>query len=701
MIGRFANALRTDPENWRAGLLTLILRATVGLGLLVYLPSVYLSIHVGLVGVAVIDTAALLTVIGLLYFDRLPFRWRAAGCCLTFYVLSVGLLIGVGSISQIYLFGFSILTALLLGVRTGLFSALLSSATMLGVGYLGCASPEMAIPNWNASFPAWCVITLNFTLVNTTLTLAIGAVLSALNIALSREIAARASLDRERTLLRTLLDAMPDVVVTKDANGRFVNCNRATLAVVGLAREEQLAGKTVFDLYSREIAEPYHAGDLQVLAGRTLLNQEEPGVDSKGLPLWYLTIKVPLRTATGEIVGLLAISRDVTERKKLEMQLQQAQKMEAFGQLAGGVAHDFNNLLTIITGYTELLLGGGVAADKQRPFIREIRSAAERAAALTRQLLAFSRKQILQPVHLNLNTLVANTEKMLRRLIGEDIDLATRLDPALGQVKADPGQIEQVIVNLVVNARDAMPTGGHLTIETRNVELDQDYVRSHPEARPGGQVLLAVADSGCGMDAATSVRIFEPFFTTKEVGKGTGLGLATVHGIVKQSNGSIEVYSELGHGSTFKVYLPRLAGPVAAGNSDPAVSVMPRGTETILLTEDESGVRAFVRFALESLGYTVLEARHGEESLRICQQHTGLIHLLLTDVVMPKVSGRQLADLATGLHPNMKVLYMSGYTDDAVVRHGVLQAGMAFLQKPVTLMLLARKVREVLDADKT
>jgi signal transduction histidine kinase len=391
-----------------------------------------------------------------------------------------------------------------------------------------------------------------------------------------------------------------------------------------------------------------------------------------------------------------ALRQDIAERESLEKQLRQAQKMEAFGQLAGGVAHDFNNLMTVVTSYCELLLKGAIPPHEQRDVIREILKAGERAAALTRQLLAFSRKQLLQPIELDLNRLIRETEKMLLRLIGEDIDLTATLDPALAWVKADPGQIEQVIMNLIVNARDAMPTGGHLTIETRNVELDQSYAQTHPEVGPGNYVMLAVADSGRGMDDATKSRLFEPFFTTKEPGKGTGLGLATVHGIVKQSGGSIEVYSEAGRGTTFKVYLPRIKPVVSSGTSMPDPSLMPQGTETILLAEDEAEVRAAVRLVLATSGYTVLESQSVDDALRICRQHQGPIHLLMTDVVMPKMSGRQLAESVVALLPKIKVLYISGYTDDAVVRHGVLEAGMPFLQKPFTPMVLARKVREVL-----
>jgi CheY-like chemotaxis protein len=330
------------------------------------------------------------------------------------------------------------------------------------------------------------------------------------------------------------------------------------------------------------------------------------------------------------------------------------------------------------------------------PLLREIKQAGEKAAALTRQLLAFSRKQVLQPVVLDLNSLVADLEKMLRRLIGEDIDLACVLDPDLGHIRADPGQMEQVLVNLVVNSRDAMPTGGKVTIETNNVKLDATYTRLHPEITPGKYVTLAVTDTGCGMDESVKARIFEPFFTTKEPGKGTGLGLATVYGIVKQSGGSISVYSEPNKGTTFKIYLPRIeeTASLAAASS---LLVPPKGKETLLLAEDEEGVRALARHALQALGYTVVEATNGREALELCKQYAGVLHLLITDVVMPLMGGRELAQQARAVRPHLKVLYISGYTDDAIVRHGVLEAGMPFLSKPFTPAILAAKIREILD----
>jgi nitrogen-specific signal transduction histidine kinase len=389
--------------------------------------------------------------------------------------------------------------------------------------------------------------------------------------------------------------------------------------------------------------------------------------------------------------------RDLTMQKTLEEQFHQSQKMEAVGQLAGGVAHDFNNLLTVISGYSELLVTRLPANDPTRGFIEEILKAGERAAHLTRQLLTFSRKAVVERRVLGLNALVTDTEKMLRRLIGEDISMATTLAPALGQVKADAGQIEQVIMNMAVNARDAMPQGGKLSIETANAELGADYAMLHPEVKPGRYVMVAISDSGSGMSQETKAHIFEPFFTTKGMGKGTGLGLATVYGIVKQSGGHIEVHTALGQGTTFKIYLPLVEDKASSGMSLHSSKIAPHGTETILLVEDEDAVRAITKLALQSLDYTILEAKNGEEAVRISERHTEPIHLLITDVVMPVMGGRQVAERMAACKQGIKVLYLSGYTDDAVLRHGILQADVAFLQKPFTPMSLANKVRAVLD----
>jgi signal transduction histidine kinase/ActR/RegA family two-component response regulator len=402
-------------------------------------------------------------------------------------------------------------------------------------------------------------------------------------------------------------------------------------------------------------------------------------------------------TGDSEGASIFAIFQDVTEHRLAEQRSTEAQRLAALGRLTGGVAHDFNNLLTVIKGYSDLLLARLDENDPARRSIEEIEKAAERAAGRTRQLLAFSRKQILQPKVLELNTIVADVENMLRRLIGEDIQLAFNLDPALGRVKADPGQLEQVLLNLAVNARDAMPQGGRLIIETTNVNLDEIYARNYVGVEPGPYVMLAVSDTGCGMDKETQSQIFEPFFTTKEAGKGTGLGLSTAYGIVKQSGGNIWVYSEPGKGTTFKIYLPRVGEPSEIAETRAPATGSFRGSETILLVEDEETLRKLAREILETSGYTVLAAANANEALFLHSQHQGQIGLMVTDVVMPEMSGRELAQHIATLDSEMKVLFMSGYTDDAIVFHGVLEEGIDFLQKPFSLEALERKVREVLD----
>jgi two-component system cell cycle sensor histidine kinase/response regulator CckA len=394
--------------------------------------------------------------------------------------------------------------------------------------------------------------------------------------------------------------------------------------------------------------------------------------------------------------GQEALEQAEAGQRRAEEQLRESQKMEAIGRLAGGIAHDFNNLLSVILSYSSLAIAELPPGDPLREDLLEIEKAGKRAAALTRQLLAFSRRQVLQPKVVDLNNVIAGMSKMLERLIGEDVELAIHAHATDAKVLVDPGQIEQVVMNLAVNARDAMPQGGKLSVETRHVEHDESFLRDHIGARPGPHVMLAVSDDGTGMDAETRARIFEPFFTTKEVGKGTGLGLSTVLGIIQQSGGTIYARSEPGVGTTFEIFLPLAEGRETAGRPVPGPSNL-RGTETVLLCEDDPPLRALVRSILRQYGYEVLEAQSGGDALLLCEQHPAEIHLLLTDVVMPRMSGRQLAERLAPLRPNMRVIYMSGYTEDAVIQHGVLDADVAFLQKPITPEALARKVRETLD----
>jgi len=504
--------------------------------------------------------------------------------------------------------------------------------------------------------------------------------------------------EEHRARLVEVLEATPDFVGISDADHHPIFLNRAARRMVGLEVEGDVSG-TMFNDY-------YPAWAAAILVEKAIPQALKTGtwegesalLTQSGKEIPVSQVIVVSKTTGGAVRTISTIIRDLTEKKKLEQQFRQAQKMEAFGQLAGGVAHDFNNLLTIISGYSEIVMQNLTPADENREMIEEIQKASQRAAMLTKQLLAFSRKQVMQFQVLDLNTVVTGAEKMLARLIGEDIILSTRLANGLDRVKVDPGQIEQVIMNLVVNARDAMPTGGRITLETANVPLDANFGESHAEVIPGHYVMLAVNDNGCGMTDDVKRHLFEPFFTTKAVGLGTGLGLATVFGIVKQSGGHVRVYSELGHGTTFKIYLPSYEEISPTNQTKAESKTIPRGTETILLVEDEKALRMMTRTVLLSQGYSVLEAADGADAIRICEQREEPIHLLISDVVMPQLGGRQLSDRLVTLIPDMRVLFVSGYTDDAVVRHGVLEAEVQFLQKPFTVDALGRKVREVLDA---
>ncbi len=514
---------------------------------------------------------------------------------------------------------------------------------------------------------------------------------------------AEAALKESKDYLNQIINCIGDPIFVKNRHYRHVLVNEAMCTWAGKRRDE-LLGKTAHELFPKAEMDPLLEQEKFLFeTGKECITEDEI-TDPQGNKRTLMTKKTLLLDEKGnkQIVGVV---RDITEPKraekekeKLQEQLRQSQKMEAVGVLAGGVAHDFNNLLSVIKGYTELLLEDLAPDDPKRPDLERIEKAAQQAASLISQLLAFGRKQMLNPIIMNLDDAIAEMSPMLHRLIGEDIELVCMTCSALGVVHADQGQIQQIIMNLVVNARDAMPQGGKITIETANVDLDEDYVRKHMAVSAGPYVMLAISDNGVGMDAETQARIFEPFFTTKEKGKGTGLGLSTVYGIVNQSNGFILVYSEPGKGTTFKIYLPRVQGEAAKLSADAMAVTDLRGTETVLVVEDESSVRALAVRILRERGYTVIEASNGREALRTAQEYADKIHLVVTDVVMPEMNGKVLVSQIEAARPGIRAVFISGYAENAIVHHGILESNIAFLQKPFAGNALASKVREVIDS---
>jgi two-component system, cell cycle sensor histidine kinase and response regulator CckA len=524
-----------------------------------------------------------------------------------------------------------------------------------------------------------------------------------LGLSLARDITERKQAERalseSHDLLRAVIEGTPDAIYAKDLQHRYRMINSAGARFMGKAVEEVL-GKDDGELLAPEAAQAVRERDLRILVTGHQETFEET-VSSGGTSRIYLSTKAPYRDRQGNVIGLVGISRDVTDMKRLEADFRQAQKMDAVGRLAGGIAHDFNNLLSVIIGYSELLFNQLPPEDDNRNLVYEVQKAGERAAGLTRQLLAFSRKQVLKPQVVSLNPLLTDMNRMLRRLIGKDIALVESLDPQLGMAKVDPGQFEQAVINLVVNARDAMKEAGRLTIETRNARVEQQYADEHAGVRPGEYVVIAVSDTGHGMDEATRARIFEPFFTTKDAGKGTGLGLAMVYGFAKQSDGHIEVQSQPNSGTSFRLFLPRVAEAETALLPPAKDFRVVGGDETILLVEDEEALRTLIREVLQSYGYTVLEARDGEDGLWMARQHAGVIHLLLTDLVMPRMGGRELAEQLSQQRPNLSIMFMSGHTTDVAHQRGDFGAGAVFVHKPFSPLALAREVRRLLDAEAT
>ncbi len=511
-----------------------------------------------------------------------------------------------------------------------------------------------------------------------------------------QDITERKQLEEARMQLSAIVESSDDAIIGAGLDGLIRSWNAGAERISGYSAEEIL-GLPVSILVAPERRDQVPQILEKLISGERVESRETVLVTKEGHQVDISLTVSPIKDKTGRIVGASGILRDITRQKRLEDQLRQSQKMEAIGLLAGGVAHDFNNLLTAILGYSELVLTRMAESDPARGDVDQIMKAADRAAALTDQLLSFGRKQMLQPEVLDLNQIVTNMEKMLGRVIGEDIELVVVPEPGLKRVEVDPGQIEQVIIHLAVNARDAMPQGGKLLIETRTVDPSKAAAHSPGGAPNAGFVMLTVSDTGCGMDAGTKAHLFEPFFTTKDRGRGTGLGLSTVYGIVKQSGGHIWVDSEPGKGTKFRIHLPATNKPMGRVEAGRVRAIGSRGWETVLLVEDDERLRNLVRESLHMNGYRVLEAENGREALRICERYDGTIQLVVTDVVMPVMSGGELVEQLASSYPEMRVLYMSGYTEDAIVRHGVVEKSVAFLKKPFSPDTLARKVREVLD----
>ncbi len=510
-----------------------------------------------------------------------------------------------------------------------------------------------------------------------------------------RDVTERRRAEQSRAQLAVIVESSEDAIFSGTLDGIVTSWNPGAERLTGYSAQEAI-GKSIARMIPADRPGELEEINKRLLRGESTGPFEAVRVRKDGKRIEVSIIVSPVKNKKGKVIGASTIARDISQSKRLEEQFRQAQKMEAIGLLAGGVAHDFNNLLTIISGYSEIVMAKLAPADPVRDHVKSIRLAGERAAALTRQLLAFSRQTVLEPKVVDLNEVIRETEKMLHRLIGEDILLTAVLDPKISHVTVDPGQLGQVLMNLAVNARDAMPRGGRLTIETANRVLDQTYASARSELASGRYVVLSMTDTGSGMAQEVKTRIFEPFFTTKEVGKGTGLGLAVVHGIVKQSGGHIEVYSEPDLGTTIKLFLPAVDAKISIHDTVSSAYKL-AGAETILLVEDQDDVRSVASIGLQSYGYIVLPASDGAAALQLARQHGKKIDLLLTDVVMPGMSGRELAETLHGYRPEIKVLYVSGYTDDAVVRHGLLQEQVSFLQKPYTPFALVRKVRQVLD----
>ncbi|MGV3619390.1 MAG: ATP-binding protein [Archangium sp.] len=693
---------------WRRNLLRVVLGVTVSLGAVVYVPSAWLAVTNDLWSIFIVDTLAIVGLLALWRFDGLPMALRAAATCFIFYGVGVGLLLVVGPVSQIYLLGSSVFTTLLLGVRWRVATTTLNIVTIAVVFALTGGGLNMNPGGFAEARAGWAVVVANFAFINIALVLAVGTVLDTLEREQSALVTSNRALQENRALLAIAgraaqLGGWSYVVATDEY--RWTD---ELLAVLEISKDSAPTADILLSHYNDESRARIAAAMDSCKRHGTPFELHVQATTARGNHRHLRVIGAAELDETGAVREVHGSIQDETAQKeiearqqRLEQQLHQSQKLEAVGTLAGGVAHDFNNLLTVILSYSSLMLEEHPQDSELREDLEEIRSAAERGTQLTRQLLAFGRKQLLQPRAVDLDTATDGVRKLLLQLLREDIQLTVLRSNEPCHVLVDPGQFEQVLVNLVVNARDAMPHGGKLTIELSRVEADEAYVAAHPGASVGRYGMLTVTDTGVGMTRETQARVFEPFFTTKALGHGTGLGLASVYGIVQQSRGHIWLYSEPGKGSSFRVMFPCAEG-AAVTSQDDVRKALPtlRGTETVLVVEDEAQVREVLCSSLRRLGYTVLEAQNGGEALMLSEQFSATIHLLVTDVVMPMLSGRQVAERLRQPRGELRVLFTSGYTENTITHHGVLDSGVPFVAKPFTPDVLARRVREVLDAPK-
>ncbi len=680
---------------WRERILFAICLIASVLGPFALIPSLILAGYERRWDIIVIDLMAYCTAVAILICRHLPLNIRAWAACAILYLFGIALLFMLGptGAGYIWLFGASVMVGGIIGLKAAIWSLLLNFLALTSVAvYIAAGSPVWALPIENA-FEKWVVMTANFILFNSLVAIAIAIMLGGLERALLREQEVSNRLRQSEERFRSLFEHSNDAIWVHNLDGRILEVNHR--AVEMLQHDiEQVTNAPISRFYPESECKIFQDAFKRILKkGHARFESNVARSDGS-----IIAVEISSRITNRDKGIVQAIIRDTTERNLLQAQLQQAQKMEAIGRLAGGVAHDFNNLLSIIIGNAELLIYGLKKGDPLYGFATDIIQGGQRGASLTRQLLAFSRKQVVQPEVVDLDKLLTGMEKMLHRLIKEDIELKVIKGSLLGHVKVDPGQMEQVIMNLVVNASDAMPKGGKLNIEIANVEIDESHFQEGiTHKRTDSHVMLRVTDTGIGMDKEIQSQIFDPFFTTKRLGEGTGLGLSTVYGIIKQAGGFIAVESEPGSGTSIKVYLPEVEKSEAPPAEIEKRSGELRGSETILIVEDEDRLRKLALKVLRKYGYNAKEAENSREALRIIKERKGLIHLLLTDVVMPDMSGPELVGKITSVQPEIKVLYMSGYTDDAIVHHGVLEPGVNFIEKPFSTEGLVQKVREVLD----